>query len=193
MIKEIYICWALLTMNGVINQDAICNNLDVLHHASEEFNIDSTLYTAMMWEESNFTSDIKGYTQKACGISQVLPQYTSLYNKKISYKRKKAEKRRVCNLLKDTRIGMYYGAKAFSFWYNKYGKKNKAIALCGYNAGFRCKGESIKMKDLLIAQRANEIYVPKVLKFHSRLKRKIRKLKRRAKSFTGVFELYFNL
>jgi len=193
MIKEFYICWALLSMNGVINQDVICNNLDVLHQTSEEFKIDSTLYTSMLWEETNFTPDLKSYTGKACGISQVLPQYTDLYNKKVSYKKKKAEKRRVCNLLKDTRVGMYYGAKAFSFWFHKYGRGNKYIALCGYNAGFRCKGESLEMKDMLAAKRANEIYVPKVLKFHVRLNRKIRKLKKRVKSFTGVFKPYFNL
>ena len=142
MIKEFYICWALLSMNGVINQDVICNNLDILHQVSKEFKIDSTLYTSMLWEETNFTPDLKSYTGKACGISQVLPQYTDLYNKKVSYKKKKAEKQRVCRLLKDTRVGMYYGAKAFSFWYHTYGRANKYIALCGYNAGYRCKGET---------------------------------------------------
>ena len=193
MIKEFYICWALLSMNGVINQQVICQNADVLHQAANEFNINSTLFTALMWEESNFDPDLKSYTGKACGISQVIPKYTDLYDKKVSYKKKKQEKIRVCNMLKDPRVGIYYGAKAFSFWYHKYARKIAQMALCGYNAGYRCKGESFSEKDLLAFKRANEIYAPKVLKFYRRLKRKVKKVRKIHKDILSVLKIYIGL
>lgn len=175
MTETFYICWALMSMSGVINQHNICNNVTYIDNVTKEFKIDPKLYVAMLWEESNFTSDIKS-SANACGISQVLPQYTDLYNKKARNKRK--EKRRVCRELSKAKTGIYYGAKSFSYWFNIYSKKNIKVALCAYNAGFRCKNEKLKPSGLKARKRAYSVYVPRVYKFYKRLKKKVSVLKK---------------
>ena len=175
MTEMFYICWALMSMNGVINQHNVCNNISYIDNVTQEFNIDPKLYVSMLWEESNFTPDIKS-SANACGISQVLPQYTDLYNRKA--RNKKKEKKRVCRILNKTKYGIYYGAKSFSYWFNVYGKKNIKVSLCAYNAGFRCKKEKLKPSGLKARKRAYTVYVPRVYKFYRRLSKKVKELKK---------------
>ena len=47
-----------------------------------------------------------------------------------------------CNDLKDPKTSIWVGAQKLNYWIYKYGKGNKRIGLCGYNAGYRCKGRN---------------------------------------------------
>lgn len=185
MIKTYYICLALLSMDGVVNQHNICNNVREIDQITTEFKLDPTLYVSMLWEESNFTPRIKSGAN-ACGIAQVLPQYTDLYNKK---KAGRLEKKRVCEELKDLETGLYYGAKALSYWFHSYAKRKSRVSLCAYNAGFRCKEEKLTPKDKRARKRAYQ-YADKVLRFQRRLKRRIRQIERENPQERIVVEVY---
>lgn len=167
MIKEILICYSLMNMNGVVNQENICNNVESLHKITKEYNIKSDLYVSMLWVESNFKTDIKSYTGRACGISQVIPKYT--------------KPRYTCKELnEDPVIAMEQGARIYSL-FKPYARGNDKMNLCAYNQGFRCKGE--KSPD---HKKAGMSYANKVKRFQRRLKRQLRKDKRNIKNLSKV-------
>jgi len=159
MIKEILICLSLMNMNGIVNEENICENIQTLHKVSKQYKIKSDLYVSMLWVESNFTTNIKSYTGKACGISQVIPKYT--------------KPRYTCKELnEDPVIAMEQGARIYSA-FKRYARGNDKMNLCAYNQGFRCKGEfSPKHKEIGME------YASKVKKFQKRLRRQIKKEKK---------------
>ena len=169
MIKEILICFALLDMNGVINESNICENIQTLHEVSTEYNIDPSTYVSVLWVESNFTTNINSYTGKACGISQVVPKWT---RPRVS-----------CQTLnEDPSEAIKQGARIFSI-FKKYGKGSLDISLCGYNQGYRCKDE-IEVKPGGYDYRKEGLkYASKVKKFKRRLNRSVRKQKKKFKEY----------
>ena len=167
MIKEILICYSLMNMNGVVNQENICDNVESLHKITKEYNIKSDLYVSMLWVESNFKTDVKSYTGRACGISQVIPKYT--------------KPRYTCKELnEDPVIAMEQGARIYSL-FKPYARGNDKMNLCAYNQGFRCKGE--KSPD---HKKAGMGYAEKVKRFQRRLKRQLRRDKKEINSLTKV-------
>lgn len=170
MIKEMLICLALTNMNGVVNEHNVCENVELISELSAKHKIDSHLFVSIMWAESRFKEKVKS-NGGACGITQVLPKYT--------------RPRVDCNELKNPEIGIYYGYKIFSSFYNQYAKRNIDIALCAYNAGFRCKDEELSEKEKIVVGKARKYYVPKIKKFNRRLKRKTRKLR---KQYTATID-----
>jgi len=66
------------------------------------------------------------------------------------------------------------GSKILNYWLHKYAKGNETTALCGYNAGFRCKGENKNKQGLK--------YAKAVLKYRKYFKRKMRIQKRKYKN-----------
>lgn len=166
MIKEVFICLALLNMKGVINQHNICNNVSTLNTVSKEYNINSEVYVSMLWVESNFTTSIDSYTGKACGISQVVPKW--------SRPRVTCEK-----LNSDPEEAIRQGARIFHL-FKKYGKGSLDISLCGYNQGYRCKNEvEVKNKNDYDPKKTGMFYANKVKKFRKRLRRQITREKKR--------------
>lgn len=188
MIKTLYICWALMTMPGVVNQHNICNNITQIEKVTTQFKIDPILYVSILWEESNFTPDIESRSN-ACGISQVIPKYTTLYNKKKSGSK---ERKRVCNELKKVNNGLFFGAKSFSYWFHTYSKKKPLTALCAYNAGFRCKNEKLSEKDLKARKRAMS-YAKKVIKFSKRLRKRVSKIRKKEEFIVECIKDYFDV
>ena len=69
-----------------------------------------------------------------------------------------------CKQLKNPKISIWEGARKLNYWIYKYGKGNLKIGLCGYNAGFRCKGKSSNKSGLT--------YARKVVRMSNRLKRR---------------------
>ena len=164
MIKEIIICLALFDMTGVVNQQNICDNVKTLNHISKKYNIDPYTYVSILWIESNFNKKIVSYTGKACGIAQVVPKWT--------------RPRMTCKELNsDIRISMIQGAKIFN-GFKKYGGKNLKLSLCGYNQGYRCKGEKEVEKGGYDYKKNGFVYASKVIKFRKRLKRYSNKKKK---------------
>jgi len=167
MIKEILICYSLMNMNGVVNQENICDNIESLHKITKEYKIKSELYVSVLWVESNFKTNIKSYTGRACGISQVIPKYT--------------EPKYTCKELNSDHVAaMEQGARIYSL-FKPYAKGNDKINLCAYNQGYRCKGE----KGPKYVESGME-YAEKVKKFQRRLKRQLRKDKRKIKNLKNV-------
>lgn len=178
MIKELYICFALMQMQNVTNHENICNNLDTINYVSEKYNIEPEILVSIFWIESNFKPNEKSHAN-ACGISQVIPKYTDFYR---SLRKKgfsiNAAKIKTCKYLSNIKNGIIQGSKAFSFWYHDYANGNIKIALCGYNAGFRCKNESKKERDIIAAKKAKKVYVKMFYDFYFKLNNKISKIKK---------------
>ena len=165
MIKEAFICLALFDMSGVTNQQNICNNIETLNEISKEYNIDPTTYVSMLWIESNFESSIVSYTGRACGISQVVPKWTR-------------PKKSCDELNTNTREAMVQGARIFSM-FKKYGGKSLDLSLCGYNQGYRCKGEVPIKKSGYDYKKEGLKYASKVKKFKRRLSKSVKKTKQK--------------
>ena len=158
MIKEMLICYSLMNMTGVVNQENICNNVKSIHEITQKYKIKPELYVSMLWVESNFNTNIKSYTGRACGISQVVPKYT--------------RPRYTCEELNEDQIAaMEQGARIYSL-FKSYSKGEDNLNLCAYNQGYRCKGEKgekyVKM---------GMGYAKKVKKFQNRLNKQIYKNK----------------
>lgn len=175
MIKEILICFSLTNMNGVVNQQNICDNVESIYKITKEYKIKSDLYVSMLWVESNFKTDIKSYTGRACGISQVIPKYT--------------EPKYTCKQLNsDHVVAMEQGARIYSL-FKPYAKGSDKINLCAYNQGYRCKGE--KGPEYV---KSGMGYADKVKRFQKRLKRQIRKDKRKIKKFNKtIWRAFYNI
>ena len=169
MIKEILICLALFDMNGVINENNICDNIETLSHISKEYNIDTYTYVSMLWIESNFYKEIVSYTGKACGISQVVPKWT--------------RPRKTCKELNtDVKVAMIQGARIFR-GFKRYGGKSLDISLCGYNQGYRCKGEKEVQKGGYDYRKEGLAYAEKVKTFRRKLKSSVKRQKQKIKSY----------
>ena len=165
-----------MDMNGVINQESICENVEHIKSAAETYDIDSTLYVSLLWEETRFNSDIKSYNGRACGISQVIPKWTSEYIKYKTQKQRKLEIKRVCDYYNSHVVdAIYEGARILSL-YKQYYKKTR-IYLCGYNKGYRCDDKDENKKTF----KSGLSYADRILRFQNRLKIAMRKTRRKLK------------
>ena len=174
MIKEILICLALFDMSGVINENNICNNIETLSQISKEYDIDTYTYVSMLWIESNFNKEIVSYTGKACGISQVVPKWT--------------RPRKTCeDLNADVKLAMIQGAKIFR-GFKRYGGKSIHLSLCGYNQGYRCKGEKEVKEGGYDYKKEGLAYAKKVMSFRTKLKSSVRRQKRKIEKYREKLE-----
>jgi len=101
---------------------------------AEENNLRPELVIAVIHVESRFNPSAKSHAG-ACGLLQVLPRFTG----RSTWGRKYA-----CRELKDPETAIRVGTHLLNFWVNRYGKGNEKIGTCGYNSGFRCRGEAWK-------------------------------------------------
>jgi soluble lytic murein transglycosylase-like protein len=144
------LCAAIITSSGVFSHGGkhrACSYSKLVIKYSKQYKIDPYLLTALIQVESGWFPHVVSYAG-ACGLTQVIPKYSRGYT---------------CEQLKNPKTSIRVGAKIFSYWYYKYSKRNKTIALCGYNAGFRCKGKSPNKYGLT--------YAKKVVKIYNRLQR----------------------
>ena len=150
------LCLAMLSLGMPKGERAqfACNQLDEVIKASEVYDLDPALMVAMIHTESRWNHKAVSRSN-ACGLTQVLPRYTK--NPKLS-----------CDDLKDPKVSIWTGALKLNYWIYKYGRGNKRTGLCGYNAGFRCKGENKHKRGMS--------YAAKVLKRTRAIKRKYKKI-----------------
>ena len=144
------LCAAIIASSGVFGiggKDRACKHSRQVVEASSKYKLDPYLLTALIQVESNWKSHVVS-PAGACGLTQVVHKY-SKYN---------------CKQLKNPKISIWEGAKKLNYWIYKYGKGNLKIGLCGYNAGFRCKGKS--------AIKSGLTYARKVVTMSNRLKRR---------------------
>jgi len=144
------LCVAIMASSGVFGfggKDRACRHSGEVVAASTKYNLDPYLLTALIQVESNWKPHVVS-PAGACGLTQVVHKY-SKYN---------------CKQLKNPKISIWEGARKLNYWIYKYGKGNLKIGLCGYNAGFRCKGKS--------AIKSGLTYARKVVRMSNRLKRR---------------------
>ena len=146
------LCLVLLSL-GTPRADFACQHLETVVEAATHYRIRPEIMVALIYTESRWNHRAVSRSN-ACGLTQVLPKYTK--NPKLT-----------CKSLFDPETSIWTGAKKLNYWIYKYGKGNKKIGLCGYNAGFRCKGKNKHKRGMRYAKR--------VLKRAKNLERKYRK------------------
>ena len=166
------ICLAALSMN-LHNAEIICNHSAIIVEEAEINKIKPSLIVAVGTVESRWTPTARSYSN-ACGVMQILPKYSKKFSNK--------DRNLTCEELKDPETSIEVGAKILNFWYHKYSKRNKTIALCGYNAGFRCKGENKNKQGLK--------YAKAVLKWERKFNRSFRKQEGKYKN-KSIFNYLF--
>jgi len=167
--NSFFLCIAAISMN-LHNADVVCGNAEIIIKSAEKYDLDPSLLLAVGRVESRWTPTAESYGN-ACGVMQVLPKYTK-------------NPKRSCEDLKDPAVGIEVGAKKLNYWIYKYGKKNKTTGLCGYNAGFRCKGDNKNKPGLN--------YAKSVLRWERKFNRGMRKQKRKYEN-KSIFNYLFTL
>jgi soluble lytic murein transglycosylase-like protein len=166
---SVLICLTALSMD-MRNADVICENAPIIQEMSEKYDLDPSLIIAVGRIESAWTPTARSGSN-ACGVMQVLPKYSKKHGDK--------GRNLTCDELKHPETGIRVGTKILSFWLHKYAKGRETIALCGYNAGFRCKGENKNKQGLK--------YAKAVLKYRKYFKKKMRIQERKYKN-----KMFFN-
>ena len=144
------LCMAVLSL-GYARAEVACEHMDTVVEAAEHYALDPALMVALIRVESRWKATAVSRAN-ACGLTQVLAKYT--------------RPRLSCKKLKDPKTSIWIGAKKLNYWIYKYGKGNLRTGLCGYNAGYRCKGRN---KNKTGYYR----YAPKVLKYRKQLVREM--------------------
>ena len=92
----------------------------------QKHKLDPVVFVSLIHVESNWRPHVVSYAN-ACGLTQVIPKYSRGYT---------------CKQLKDPKTSIKVGTRILGYWLHKYAKGDYHTALCGYNAGFRCKGKN---------------------------------------------------
>jgi len=121
-----------------------CSSLGTVMTESNKNNIDPTLMMSLIFVESAWKETAVSYAG-ACGLTQVLPKYTGKITKKYT-----------CDQLKNPIRSIVVGTKTFKWWIKQY-NGNIARALCGYNAGFRCKGKKPNSNGMRYARKVFKV------------------------------------
>lgn len=142
------ICAAILAI-GMPRAEYACKHMDAVVKYSEEYNIDPVILTAMIYAESRWNPKVESRAG-ACGLTQVIPKWS----RKFGYVS--------CSRLKrDPDMAIRKGAQILDYWINNYNRGNVRLGLCGYNAGYRCRGKS-----KILDKRGHTRYTRRVLKMY---------------------------
>ena len=142
-----------------------CELLPDITAAATANGLDPELIIAVIHHESRFRPHVVSHAG-ACGLMQVLPKYTG--NKRGGVNKSTGVPKLTCDQLKEPKTAVKYGTMTLRYWIKRYGRDNKRVGLCGYNAGFRCKGKSPHPK--------GTYYAKAVLRTTKKIKRKVHKL-----------------
>jgi soluble lytic murein transglycosylase-like protein len=133
------LCAAVISLNlggppqQAANKNIACQHMDHIVQQSIENDLPPEIMLALIYHESRWKHTAKS-TAGACGLTQVLPRYTG--------SSKTGVPRLTCEELFDPVVSITAGARTLSYWISTYGRGKKSVGLCGYNAGFRCKGST---------------------------------------------------
>ena len=140
-------------------KDLACKSIEHVIKESEKHNISHTLLLSVIYVESGWKKNAVS-PANACGLTQVIPKYTG--------NRMTGTRKLTCQQLKYPRIAITAGAKTLSYWINKYANGDINVALCGYAAGYRCKGKRVSKGGMR--------YAKKVLRFQKRIEAHAKKI-----------------
>ena len=107
------ICLAVTGLSIFPNSDTVCKYADFVVEQAEKSDIEPTLLVALIAVESNWKPHVVSYAG-ACGLTQVLPQYTKKYSGK--------GRNLTCDELKEPKTSIRVGSKILGYWIYSYGK-----------------------------------------------------------------------
>ena len=151
------ICAAFVAL-ALPNADMACEHMETVVKASEKFEVDPVIMTALIHVESRWTADARSRSN-ACGLTQILPKYT----------RKSYGGRVTCRQLFEPKLSIYKGSDILGRYLKRY-RRNYRRSLCSYNAGpRRCvRGHS---------PTKGTRYARKIIKLSRRLHREMERIK----------------
>ena len=127
------------------NANIACSHMDSVIRASHENNVDPAIMISLIYVESRWTPTARS-TSNACGLTQILPKYSSGYNNRFGRKL-------TCQQLYNPETSIKRGAKILSYYLMRY-RGNKTRSLCAYNAGWsRCRQNQGEHKGYRYAHR----------------------------------------
>ena len=103
-----------------------CTHTKQVVKECKKHKLDPIVFVSLISVESNWTPHVVSYAN-ACGLTQVIPKWSRGWT---------------CKQLKNPKTSIKVGSRILGYWLHKYAKGNYYTALCGYNAGFRCKGKN---------------------------------------------------
>jgi len=142
------ICAAILSLH-MPNADFACKHMDAVVQYSEHYEIDPVLLTAVIYAESRWNPKVESKAG-ACGLTQVIPKWSKAFGY-VSCKK----------LKNNPTLSIRKGAQILNYWINKYNKGNEKLGLCGYNAGYRCRGE--RGRRIILDKKGHTRYTRRVL------------------------------
>tara|TARA_Y100000310_G_scaffold212856_1_gene213735 strand:+ start:957 stop:1445 length:489 start_codon:yes stop_codon:yes gene_type:complete len=120
------ICASVLAI-GMPNADYACKYTKTIVEASDQYDVDPYILTAMIHVESRWSPKAKSRAG-ACGLTQIIPKFS----RKFGYVSCK-------ELQRNPKLAIRKGAQILGYWTNVYAKGKIRTGLCAYNAGHRCK------------------------------------------------------
>ena len=151
------------------NADIACDHMDVVVESSEQHNLDPAVLVSLVFVESRWTPTAVS-RDGACGLTQILPRYSAGFKNRFG-------KKLTCTQLKDPETSLRRGAKILNWWIQRYGKGRHSTGLCGYNSGFRCKGEQ---------EVKGHRYARSVLRLSKRIRKEMKKIEIEEASMVDV-------
>ena len=140
------------------NADIACENMDYVVETAEKYDVEPTVVASLIFVESRWTPRALS-RDGACGLTQVLPKYTSGYRNRFG-------KRRTCRELFNPKTSIHKGIQILSYHLKRY-RGNYKRSLCAYNAGgSRCKRSSARNK--------GHRYARKVLRISRKIENEMR-------------------
>ncbi len=136
------LCVAVLALNIGGNEDRgkfLCEQMETIVTEAEANNLPPELIIALIHYESRGYPDAVSRSN-ACGLMQVVPRWTG--DKDGGVNKRTGVPKLTCEQLKDPKTNIKYGTMTLKHWISSYGRGSVKIGLCGYNAGYRCKGKN---------------------------------------------------
>ena len=136
-----------------------CKNMQNVVDSAKKHDVDPALLLSLIHHESRWQPKSVSRSN-ACGLTQVIPRWTG--------GRSTAKKKYTCKQLFEPKLSIDVGAQVLSFWMRTYARGRWKVGLCGYNAGYRCKGKTPHARGMQ--------YATNVRKTAKKIKRFVKKL-----------------
>ncbi len=128
------LCLAISAMSLPSQREKLaCRMMPHIIEESSLNEIRPTLLVSLIYIESGWKRKAKSASAGACGLTQIIPKWTGSVGTRVPRLR--------CDELFRPKTSITMGARLVRFWIQNYGVGNEQIGLCGYNSGYRCKGD----------------------------------------------------
>ena len=126
------LCAAVISI-GMPRPEVACQHMETVVEASHLEGVDPYVMLGLIHVESRWSASARS-SSNACGLTQIVPKWTGSERTGVP--------KLTCEQLFDPTTSIAMGARTFSFWLSSYARGDYKVALCGYNKGYRCKGDN---------------------------------------------------